>query len=292
MAGLTSRFDSLNLTTASPGPVELPVLRWPIFAGMAFDAVVTTRQGGVSAGAYDSLNLSLRVGDDPVAVLDNRRRAAAAIGADLDDLVFAEQIHQPVCAVVGSADRGRGTESADDAIPGTDALITTEPGPVLVIMAADCVPLVLFDPVRRILACVHAGWGGTVRGISTAVVEQLRAMGSDPADLVVGIGPSIHPDRYQVGAEVAEAARAAFGERADEVVRPDGTGAWTFDLWTANLIQLTTVGIRAAQVQIAGLDTGPGTPFFSHRSEGPCGRFAVLARIADITEESSSVGQQ
>jgi polyphenol oxidase len=69
----------------------------------------------------------------------------------------------------------------------------------------------------------------------------------------------------------------------DEVVRPDGTGAWTFDLWQANLIQLTSAGVPAAQVQLAGLDTGPGTPFFSHRSEGPCGRFAVLARIKETT---------
>jgi YfiH family protein len=258
-----------------------PVRTWPIFAGLGVEAVVTTRDGGVSSGRYASLNLGLHVGDDPQSVLTNRRRAAAAIGASLDDLEFCEQVHGSQVAVVSGADRGRGATSAAAAIPGTDALITAEPGPVLVIMVADCVPVVLFDPVRRMLACVHAGWTGTVRGATSAAVERLRALGSDPADLVAGIGPSIHPDRYQVGADVVEAASAAFGSRVDEVVRPDGTGAWTFDLWRANLIQLTAAGVPAAQVEIAGLDTGPGTPFFSHRSEGPCGRFAVLARIAE-----------
>ena len=267
-------------------PIEpaVPALTWPIFAGHGLEAVVTTRVGGVSAGRYASLNLSLNVGDDPAAVLANRRRAAATLGATPADLVFCEQVAGSGVAVVTAADRGRGADSSAAAIVGTDALITTESGPVLVIMVADCVPIVLFDPTRRILACVHAGWTGTVRGVTSAAVERLRTLGCHPADLLVGIGPSIHPDRYQVGADVVDAARLTFGPHLDDVVHPDGTGAWTFDLWRANLMQLIAAGVPAEQVQIAALDTGPGTPFFSHRSEGPCGRFAVLARI---TEESS-----
>ncbi len=312
MLSFSPRSDSSGLSSEPgpyPGPIPepanepanepvVPVLRWAVFAGLGLDAVVTTRRGGVSTGDHASLNLSLMVGDDPEAVLVNRRRAAAAIGAEAGDLIFAQQVHRPGFAVVGRADRGRGARSAADAIPGVDALITTETGPVLAVMAADCVPLVLFDPVRRVLATVHAGWGGTVRGVSSAVVGALRGMGCNPADLVVGIGPSISPARYQVGAEVADAAKAAFGPRASAVIRPDGTGAWTFDLWTANLIQLTEAGVPAARVEIAGLDTGPGTPFFSHRSEAPTGRFAALARIVETGEstttfeETPSVGPQ
>jgi YfiH family protein len=276
--------SSSSPSPGSPTGALAPVLTWPIFAGLGLEAVVTTRGGGVSSDGYTSLNLGLHVGDDVGSVLTNRRRAAAAIGGSIEDLVFCEQVHRPEVAVVTAADRGRGATSAADAIAGVDALITLEPGPVLVIMVADCVPIVLFDPVRRILACVHAGWTGTVRGVTSAVLERLRTLGSDPADLLVGIGPSIHPDRYQVGADVVEAATAAFGARVDEVVRPDGTGAWNFDLWQANLIQLTEAGVPAGQVQFAGLDTGPGTPFFSHRSEAPCGRFAVLARLVSPSE--------
>jgi polyphenol oxidase len=288
MLSFSPQTDSMSGSSRPSGPT-VPILRWSIFDGLGLDAVVTTRRGGVSRGGFAELNLSLGISDDPPAVVENRRRAAGAIGAGLDDLVFCRQVHGIGATLVTAADRGRGARSAADAFADVDALITAEAGPVLVIMAADCVPLVLFDPVRRVLATVHAGWGGTVRGVSTAIVEHLRAMGSDPADLVVGIGPSIHPDRYQVGDEVATAARAAFAERVGEVLRPDGTGAWTFDLWTANLIQLTSAGVPEHQVQIAGLDTGPGTPFFSHRSEAPCGRFAVLATLI---QEDKSVGPQ
>ena len=175
--------------------------------------------------------------------------------------------------------RGRGARSLADAIPGTDALVTTVPGIVLTVMVADCVPLVLYDPVGRVLAVVHAGWGGTVRGVTTAAVETMRRLGSDPGDVVVGIGPSIAPDRYQVGGDVVDAASRAFGPRVDDVVRPDGTGAWTFDLWRANVIQLLDAGVPESGIHLAGLDTGRGTAYFSHRSEGPCGRFAVFARL-------------
>jgi len=257
----------------------LPVLTWPVFDGHELDAVVTTREGGVSTGRFHSLNLGLLVGDDPAAVLANRARVASALGSSLDDFVFGEQSHQPKVQVVTDEHRGRGARTMATAIAGTDALVTTVPGIALAVLAADCVPLVLFDPQARILACVHAGWGGTVRGVTPAAVATMRTLGAEPARILAGIGPAIHPDRYQVGAEVAELAAEAFGHQVDAVVRPDGTGRWLFDLWQANTLQLTAAGVPADQVHVAGRDTGPGTPFFSHRSEGPCGRFAAVARL-------------
>lgn len=258
----------------------LPLYGWPALDGLGVQAYVTTRDGGVSRGRYASLNLGLHVGDEEADVLENRARVAAAAGLGLDDLVFSDQVHRPRVTVATAADRGRGARALADALPGTDAVVTAVPGLALVIQVADCVPLVLVDPVRRLLGCVHAGWGGTVRGVTPAAVERMRELGSDPADLVVGIGPSIAPSRYQVGADVADAAQGAFGDRVDEVVRPDGDGRWTFDLWTANRLQLMQAGVRPDAVHVAGLDTGPGTPFFSHRSEGPTGRFALVARLA------------
>jgi YfiH family protein len=260
----------------------LPVLCWPAFDDLDVEAFVTTRQGGVSTGDYRSLNLGLLVGDDPAAVLTNRARVAAAIGGTLDDLVFCEQSHQPNVQIVTAEHRGRGARSMADAIRATDALVTAEAGVTLVVMAADCVPLVLFDPVARVLACVHAGWGGTVRGVTPAAVAAMVTLGADPARIVAGIGPAIRPGRYQVGADVAELAEQAFGDRVAAVVRPDGTGKWLFDLWQANALHLTTAGVPADQVHLAGRDTGPGTPFFSHRSEAPCGRFAAVARMSHL----------
>ncbi|QGG96882.1 peptidoglycan editing factor PgeF [Actinomarinicola tropica] len=266
--------DTHVLATAG----DLTVLRWPLLDDAGVDAVVTTRHGGVSAPPYDTLNLGLHVGDDPARVVENRRRAAAAIGLDLDHLVVGHQAHGRTVTVVGTDERGRGTTHDDDAIQATDALVTTEPDVGLVAMVADCVPLVLVDPTARVLATVHAGWRGTVAGVTTAAVEAMRRLGARPSEIRGGIGPAIAPARYQVGPEVAEAARAAFGGDADRLVEPDGSGRWTFDLWSANRLQLDTAGVPQEQVAVAALDTVDG-PFFSDRAVRPCGRFAALARL-------------
>ena len=255
------------------------MLAWPAFDEHAVDAFVTTRAGGVSTGDPAGLNLGLHVGDDPDRVRTNRTRVAQALDATLDDFVYCDQAHRPTVQVVTEEHRGRGTRSVADAFAQTDAMVTAVPGIALVVMVADCVPLVLFDPVARVLGCVHAGWRGTVLDVTTAAVEAMRTLGAEPARIVAGIGPAIDPDRYQVGAEVVEAAEKAFGARAGEVVRPDGSGKWVFDLWRANAIQLEVAGVPAGQIHVAGRPTGPGTPFYSHRFEGPCGRFAAVARL-------------
>jgi polyphenol oxidase len=257
----------------------LPVLTWPAFDRYPLDALVTTRDGGVSTGRLASLNLGMHVGDDAGRVRTNRARVATALGTTLDDFVFCDQAHRPTVQVVTDEHRGRGTLSAADALQQTDALVTAVPGIALVVMVADCVPLVLFDPVARVLGCVHAGWRGTVLAVTSAAVETMRTLGADPARIVAGIGPAIHPDRYQVGTDVVEAAGRAFAGRVDEVVRPDGTGKWVFDLWRANALQLEAAGVPAGQIHLSGRETGAGTPFFSHRFEAPTGRFAAVARI-------------
>jgi YfiH family protein len=152
-------------------------------------------------------------------------------------------------------------------------------------MVADCVPIVLYDPVARVLSCVHAGWRGTVARVSQAAVEAMAALGSAPADIIAGIGPAISPDRYQVDRDVADAARQCFGARGtDDVLRPDGTGKWQFDLYRANRIVLREAGLRDANVHLAAESTGPAgqSPFFSDRAARPCGRFAAVARLRPL----------
>lgn len=261
-------------------PDDLPTWTWRAFAGLSLDALVTTRDGGVSTGPYTSLNLSLGVGDDPAHVVENRRRAAAAVGLELDDVVFCHQTHGRDVAVVGDADRGRGTRAADDAVP-CDAVVTTAPDLGLAVLVGDCVPLVLYDPGAHVLAAVHAGWRGTVARVTQAAVETMTGLGASPARIVAGIGPAITAERYQVGDDVADAARDCFGDDVDGIVRPDGTGRWTFDGWAANRRLLVEAGLRPDNIEISDVGTGPGTPFFSDRTERPCGRFAALARLHD-----------
>jgi hypothetical protein len=195
----------------------LPVLTWPAFDPLPVEAMVTTRHGGVSAGRYATLNLSFAVGDEAADVRENRRRAAAALGADPADFVFAAQVHGSRAEVVSAADRGRGTLAADDAVGPADALVTATPGIVLAILVADCVPIILYDPATHVLACVHAGWRGTVARTAQAALAAMCSLGARPEDVVAGIGPAVAAGSYRVGEEVAAAARDAFG---DEVAGP------------------------------------------------------------------------
>ncbi len=259
---------------------DLEVLAWPAFDGLDAEAIVTTRHGGISSGPYASLNLGLHVDDSDADVLENRRRVATAFGADLGDFVFCKQAHGREVRIVCAADRGKGALTLTDAIQDTDALVTRDPGTVLVVMVADCVPIVLYDPVAQVLACVHAGWRGTVKRVAEAALESMASLGSRPDQVLAGLGPAIAPNQYQVGGEVKEAVERCFDGGADDVVRPDGTGRWLFDLWAANQRILLEAGVPDAQVHVAALPTGPDNgAFFSDRAVRPCGRFAAIARL-------------
>lgn len=247
------------------------------FGGDRVRAVITTRTGGVSTGPYASLNLGLHVGDDPAAVVENRRRAAGMIGLGLEDLVFLRQSHGAAVAVVGREDRGRGATDEGSAVEGVDAAVTTTPGVGLVVMAADCVPVVLVDVAAGVLGCVHAGWRGLTSGVVGSAVEVMAELGARPGQLEVVVGPAIAADAYQVGEDVRSAVEAAFGGAADRLAPPDGTGRWTFDLHAATLLALGEAGVDRTRTTVSPTPTGPGTPYFSDRAVRPCGRHAALA---------------
>lgn len=267
------------------------MLAWPSLDALDVDAFVTTRHGGVSTGPYSTLNLGLHVGDNPADVLVNRRRVAAAAGAHLDDFVFCNQAHGRRVAVVSAADRGRGAFRLDDALASTDAVVTTDPGTVLAILVADCVPIILADPQAGVLACVHAGWRGTVAGVTGAALHAMQGLGARPERIRAAIGPAVGADRYQVGPEVAAAAERFFGGNTGGIMRPDGTGLWLLDLPAANRRVIRESGVPDSQIAGSGLSTasravpGPGMNtqgpelFFSDRAARPCGRIAAVARL-------------
>jgi polyphenol oxidase len=269
-----------HLTTAVLGErAGLPVLHWPALDALGLQAVVTTRHGGVSSGAYASLNLGLHVGDDPVSVCTNRERAAAAVGLELDDLAFCNQAHGREVITVSAASRGRGARVLDDAIEQADALVTSEPGIGLVVMVADCVPIVLIDPERRVLGVVHSGWRGTVAKVAAAAVTAMAAIGAHPESTLAAIGPAIAPERYEVGDDVVSAAYDAFGDDAGMVITDLPNGRHCFDLWSANRLVLAEAGVSADNILSGEEPTGAGTPYFSDRTQRPCGRFAAIARL-------------
>jgi YfiH family protein len=160
-------------------------------------------------------------------------------------------------------------------------MVTDRPGLALTMRFADCAPILLYDPVHHAAGIAHAGWRGTVLSAAASVVETMRAaFGTRPQDVQAGIGPSIGPDRYQVGEEVAAAVQGAF-EQTEGLIRRAGDGTTYLDLWAANRLALERAGV--GQIEVAGLCTATRTDeFYSHRAEsGRTGRFGVVLALAD-----------
>ncbi len=257
-------------------------LEWPEAAALGVALAVTTRHGGVSDGVHESLNLGLHVGDDPERVIENRRRAANAFGGDLEDLVFAQQVHGASATVVGHTERGRGTLRMEDAVTSTDILVTTALDTTLAILVADCVPMALLDPQARVLAAVHAGWRGTASQASRRALEAMVALGAEPERVVAFIGPGVHPARYEVDEVVFESLLKAVApdELSADVARSAGDGRWRVDLMAANRQQLVLAGVAPAHIFDCGVTTADDD-YFSDRAARPCGRFALLARLTE-----------
>ncbi len=257
--------------------VERNGLRWwedEVLAGLGVRHGFFTRHGGVSPAPWASLNMGGSVGDAPAHWRENLRRAFAALDLDPASRYDVWQVHgaHPVRA---EAPR-RPTMPPLQA----DIILTANPRVTLLMRFADCVPMLLYDPRRRALALVHAGWRGTVAGAAAAAVRALeQAYGTRPREVIAVIGPSIGPEDYEVGAEVAAQVQAAFGPQVAGRFLPRRNGRWHFDLWAANAWQLRQAGV--GQVRLVGLSTAAHTAdWYSHRAEhGRTGRFGVLAAL-------------
>jgi YfiH family protein len=239
---------------------------------------VSTRVGGHSNSPYDSLNLSFNVGDAPEDVLRNRERIAAAIDIPLNSLTTAKQIHDDSVKVVSEESRGKGSIDFDGAINGTDAMVTDVPNTCLMVLLADCVPLLLYDPSNKAIGVVHAGWKGTLQFIAKATIRTMEEhFGSSLRDILVGIGPSIGPCCYQVGEEVVSQAEQVLGTTQHIIRNRSADGKGYLDLWKANLEQLLAAGIPEENIEMAGTCTcHERDVFFSYRGEkGKTGRFGA-----------------
>jgi purine-nucleoside/S-methyl-5'-thioadenosine phosphorylase / adenosine deaminase len=250
---------------ASPGAY----LTVPALEGAGIRVAFTTRHGGFSGDPFSSLNLSFFSGDDRDVVIANRARALAAIGADGPSWTSGRQVHGAQPARVTPDEKGAGSDGPDSTLAGIDALWTDEPGAVLAILIADCVPVLLADPVARRIATVHAGWRGMTSGVIEATVT---AMGGDPSTLTAFIGPSIGPCCYEVGEDVAEPARAALGPGIER-----RNGSVRVDLWGGARIALRRAGVSSIHVSTLCTRCEPHR-FFSHRA-GHAARQGLLATI-------------
>ena len=239
---------------------------------------VSTRSGGLSPPPYKSLNLGFHVGDTPETVLQNRERLAANLGIPLSDFTIPKQVHSGTVTIVTEGMRGCGAMDLDTAVEATDAVITDVPRLCLTVLAADCVLVLFFDPQKRVVAAVHAGWRGTVKLATQKTAEALKQeFNCNPMELLVGIGPSIGPCHYEVGPEVISQVEDTFGSTVGYINNetPDGKGY--FNLWEANKRQVIEAGIPAQNIEVAQICTYCNAHlFFSERHQrGRTGRFGA-----------------
>lgn len=241
---------------------------------------VTGRSGGVSEEPYTSLNLALHVGDDVKAVLENRRRLCSVIGCSLQKLTTAEQTHEDHVVAVGEAESGSGAGSYADALPHTDALMTNKPGIPLMLCVADCVPVILYDPVEKAVAVVHDGWRGTVKKLSQKTVFAMRlAYGSLPGNILAYIGPSISRDHFEVSEETVRAFWL-LGQ-SYQPYAGEKEGRLSVDLWQVNKQLLLDAGLTENHIEVTQrcVYENEGKFFSYRRDQGHTGRqgaFAVL----------------
>jgi len=232
---------------------------------------IFTRNGGVSPAPFASLNLGGNVGDEPRCVRRNHERMYASLGVDDAQACTVWQVHGTDVVIANGPVRGRRWLAL------ADGMVTDRPGIALSMRFADCVPLLFFDPAQGVIGMAHAGWRGTVAGVGPKMIETMRtAFGCNPVDIEVLIGPSIGPDRYQVGEEVVQAVYAHFGQLDGLVRRDEADKTAYLDLWAANKLDLERAGVE--KIEISGLCTAIHTDeFFSHRAErGRTGRFGAV----------------
>lgn len=234
--------------------------------------VVTDRNGGVSDGDFASFNLADHVGDDAAAVASNRARLAELIGVPADRMVYMEQIHSPNVTVVTEETLA---ELGGDPVEVTDALVTTVPGVALVVLTADCVPVLLSDEEAGVVAAVHAGRMGARNGIVARTVEQMVALGAVPARIHALLGAAAAGEDYEVPAHMAEDVEKHLpGSRT---TTPQGTPA--LDIRAGVTRQLLGAGVRS--VDADPRSTVSEDSFFSYRREGRTGRQASVVWMPD-----------
>jgi len=230
---------------------------WPAPANVR--AAVTTRSGGVSVGPYASLNLGDHVGDEPVAVAENRARLVHALALPAEP-GWLKQVHGTCVLDAALAD---GREA--------DAGFATGPGVVCAVLTADCLPVLFCDRHGTHVAAAHAGWRGLAAGMLERTVE---ALGVPPGDVLAWLGPAIGPEAFEVGEEV----RAEFlrhDARAAEAFRPSPEGRWLADLYALARLRLQRQGVTA--IHGGGLCTfRDAARFYSYRRDGVTGRMASL----------------
>jgi YfiH family protein len=247
------------------------------FDKLAIKHGISSRLGGTSSRPFTSLNLGLHTGDEDKQVITNRQLFCQAVGVVADDIVTAEQVHTDKVLVVTKEHIGKGAKDYSEAIRATDALVTNVPDIPLMLFFADCVPVLIVDPILKVIGIVHAGWKGTVDNIAQKTVLAMQThFGTNPQNCLVAIAPSIGPCCYEVDDAVIKRLKEQF-QNWQQLVRPNGE-KWYLDLWQANRLQMEEIGVESCNIVVSQVCTACNNGlFFSYRAEDGCtGRMGAV----------------
>lgn len=230
-------------------------------------AFSTTRQGGVSQGNYGELNINAYCGDNPTAIQKNRQLLAEELAIADEDIIMPHQVHHADNRVIDKSFLALTPEKRKAALEGIDSMTTDLPGICIGISTADCVPVLLYDPVRHATAAIHAGWRGTVQRIVEHTVHTMEQVyHTDPHDLHAVIGPCISLEAFEVGQEVYDVFADEGFDMAQIARRYE---KWHIDLPTCNHIQLEHTGVQTKNIFLSGICTYNNSDrFFSARKLG------------------------
>lgn len=254
---------------------------------LKFDKInhfISNRKGGLSKPPYESLNIGFNTADDEEVILQNRTMLGESLDIPAFRFTVADQTHSGNVTIVTADMKGRGAQERADSIPDSDGLVTNVPGICLMAMMADCVPVLLYDPVKDVIGVSHAGWRGIIRKVTkNTVARMIKEFGCKPANILVGIGPSIGPCCYEIGEDVEKAVKEAFDKTNQLLIKKPKKGKKHLDLWKANIDQLNCIGIPEGNIETSGICTSceSDTYYSSRLGIGITGRFAAGIMIKE-----------
>lgn len=231
---------------------------------------ISTRNGGVSSGEFESLNLKYNPNDSDEQVDENRKTLCQNLGIKPEQLIIPEQVHKDKVEIIDQRFMDSSKIEQQHRLAQTDALITNIPGVCISVATADCVPILVYAPDKQVIAAIHAGWRGTVALITTKTIQQLiDIFRCDPEKLVCTIGPCISQDIFEVGEEVVDSFKAATISLSQHGKRNLQTGKMHLDLAHINKDQLIAKGVLSQNIEHIDFCTYTHPElFFSARRQG------------------------
>ncbi len=225
---------------------------------------ITTRYGGVSEVPYDSLNLALHVGDNSLKVLENRLLSAKKYNFYIENLIYMDQVHGCNVEVI--------KDCSINKIENCDSVITNLKNIPLMVMVADCIPILFFDKVKKVIGVAHAGRNGTLKEIAKKTILKMKSeFNSCADDILVYLGASIGQCCYEVGEEIANIVDSRYIQNRD--------GEFYLNILSMNIHQMQSVGIKEKNIQVQGICTCCDKNYYSYRREGITGRFAGILKL-------------